>query len=105
MQIGVPYIFAVSRARRAAAGIARLTDSKNRLSAADGLVFLMVCVQPVQVCPQNYRKPSRRRLGLYNRSKFDQLLRNRRTTSARNSWAKVVFPAPFGPAMMMQRGG
>jgi hypothetical protein len=22
----------------------------------------------------------------------------------RNSWASVVFPTPFGPAMMMQRG-
>jgi hypothetical protein len=43
MQIGVPCIFAVFRARRAAAGMAPLTDSKNRLSSNDGFVFLKDC--------------------------------------------------------------
>jgi hypothetical protein len=48
-QIGVPYIFAIFRARRAAAGIARLTDSKNRLFSGDVFVFFfMVLLVSVQ---------------------------------------------------------
>ena len=41
MQMGVPYIRAIFRARRAAAGMARFTDSKKRLFSADILCFFM----------------------------------------------------------------
>jgi hypothetical protein len=40
--IGVPYIRAIFRARHTAAGIARFTDSKNRLFSPDVFVLFMV---------------------------------------------------------------
>ena len=58
-QIRVPCILAIFLARRAAAGIARFTDSKNRLFSGDVVAFFMVLLQSVKRCLQNYRKSSK----------------------------------------------
>jgi hypothetical protein len=58
MQIGVPYIFAILRALRAAAGMARLTESKNRLFSAETLAIFVIPAQSTSRCFRNYHKSS-----------------------------------------------
>ena len=57
-QIGVPYIRAIFRARRAAAGIARFTDSKNLWFSGEGLVRCMALARSVAAFLLSYRTPS-----------------------------------------------
>jgi hypothetical protein len=45
--IGVPYMRAIFRARRAAAGMARFTESKNRSLSGESFRFFMGLVRSI----------------------------------------------------------